>query len=229
LNLDWGKFACVALGFSLQEPQVHRVAHNHFRSMVVALERIHRGGYQRVGLVMNRTHDARVDWHWSAAFLGFKQGAGRGHVSIFDAPADVKRLLAWFRREKPEVIISDILTVPSHLESAGYRIPADYCFVHLNRPTEEENSAGIDQHSERVGEAAVKQLVAALHVNESGLPHVPDTTLVCGEWSEGLSLPERDAARPRPVQIAPLWEKVQNLVLPRSGIEEPEVLVRARA
>lgn len=229
LNLDWGKFACVALGFSLQEPQVHRVAHNHFRSMLVALERIHRGGYQRVGLVMNRTHDARVDWHWSSAFLGFEQGVGHGRASIFDSPEEVNRLLAWFRREQPEVIISDILTVPWHLENAGYRIPRDYCFVHLNRPTEDRELAGIDQHSERVGEAAVKQLVAALHVNESGLPHLPDTTLVCGEWAEGLSLPEKAAAKKPPVRIAPIWEVAKDLVLPHSGIEDPEVLARPRA
>ena len=228
LNLDWSKFACVAIGFSLQEPQVHRVAHNHLRSMRVALDHVHGCGYRRVGLVMSRLHDARVDWQWSSAFLGYQQGSGRTPASIFDAPAETEFLLAWFRREKPDVIISDVLTVPWQLERAGFRVPRDFAFVHLNRPTENKELAGIDQHSERVGEAAVKQLVAALHGNESGLPRLPDTTLVCGEWVEGLSLPPAGAAESPPVAIAPLWEAARGRVVPRSGIDDPEEIESPR-
>jgi DNA-binding LacI/PurR family transcriptional regulator len=229
LNLEWNRFASVAVGFSLQEPQIHRVAHNHIRSMAVALEHVRRCGYRRAGLVMSRTHDARVERHWTSAFLGHQRDVIDAGALVFDTPVEVERLLGWFRREKPDVIISDILTVPWHLEHAGFRVPRDFAFVHLNVPGDHRELAGIDQRSERVGEAAVKQLVAALHGNEFGLPRLPDTTLVCGEWIEGLSLPNAAATAKPPVAIAPIWDAVKNMVVPRTGIEDPEVIQLPRS
>ena len=219
LNLEWGRFAAVAIGFSLHEPQLHRVAHDHFHSMLVALDRIRRLGYRRVGLVMRQRHDERVGGHWTAAFLGDRHAQASALTSIFDAPDEPARLLAWFRRFAPEVIIGDMLRVPQDLERAGIKLPGDYAFVHLNLPTEGRELAGIDQHSDRIGEAAVKQLIAALHQNETGVPRLPDTTLVRGDWVEGLSLPERTATARPPISIAAVWATVQNVVQAGSGEE----------
>lgn len=220
LNLEWRHFAVVAIGFSLWEPPLHRVAHDHFQSMVTALRRIRDQGYARVGLVMRPEHDARVARHWTAAYLVECQARGMAPLEICTQPDEPARLEAWFRRQRPEVVISDMLTVAARLERAGFRVPADFAFVHLNLPREGHELAGIDQHSRRIGEAAVKQLVAALHQNELGLPSLPDTTLVRGEWVEGASLPPRLAHEPPDVDLSQLWKELRDRVGPVGG--EPE-------
>jgi DNA-binding LacI/PurR family transcriptional regulator len=212
LALDWHRFATVAIGFSLQKPQVHRVAHDHFFSMVAALQRIHQQGYQRVGLAMSPAHDQRVARHWTAAYLAEQKAGGAAPLEICDNPSQPEQLVAWFRRTRPEVVVSDMLAVARGLERAGWKVPHDFAFVHLNLPCDGQELAGVDQHSQRVGEAAVKQLVAAMHQNEVGLPHLPATTLVRGEWVEGHSLPPKSRASAQRVAIARLWAEVSDRV-----------------
>lgn len=214
LNLDWPRFSTVAIGFSLQEPPLHRVAHDHFASMVMALQRIHEQGYRRVGLAMNPAHDQRVARHWTAAYLAEQKVRGGSALEICDDPHDAGRLAAWFRRTRPEVVVSDMLGVAWELERAGFKVPQKFAFVHLNLPHDGQELAGIDQHSQRVGATAVKHLVAALHQNETGLPRLPATTLVRGEWIEGCSLPPRTRAAATRVAIGPLWAAVRSRIKP---------------
>lgn len=229
LNLDWPRFSTVAIGFSLQEPPVHRVAHDHFSSMVTALQRIHQQGYRRVGLAMSPAHDQRVARHWTAAYLAEQRARNSPALPICDHPTEPAELAAWFRRARPEVVVSDMLAVARDLERAGRRVPRDFAFVHLNLPMEGQELAGIDQHSQRIGEAAVKQVVAALHQNETGLPRLPATTLVRGEWVEGCSLPPRTSLPGTRVAIAPLWAEIRGHIEPRRPLLSADTPVASRA
>jgi hypothetical protein len=52
-------------------------------------------------------------------------------------------------------------------------------------------SAGIDQHSEEVGAAAVQMLISQINHHQTGIPKVPRELLIAGCWVNGHSLPPK--------------------------------------
>jgi DNA-binding LacI/PurR family transcriptional regulator len=48
--------------------------------------------------------------------------------------------------------------------------------------------AGIEQHSDEIGKAAVDLLLGKLRASEKGIPAVPRTLQVHGQWREGRTV-----------------------------------------
>jgi LacI family transcriptional regulator len=68
------------------------------------------------------------------------------------------------------------------------RVPRDLGLIQLERRRGSENWAGMDQHNDLTGEAAVDMLVGMLHNNEIGRPTSPRATLISGSWSSGATV-----------------------------------------
>lgn len=190
LAFEWDQFSAVAIGLSLWEPRHHCFVHHHLASMTRALESARARGYRRLALVLQPNHDLRVQRHWSAAYLAEQRHAGLAATDlIFDRLDQPAEFIEWFRQCRPDVVIGDNLVAARILDQAGYRIPRDCGYIVLNLAGFEKGFAGIDQRSESIGASAVSRLVARLHQNESGVPEIPETTLVPGTWMDGASLP----------------------------------------
>ena len=205
LDFEWEHFSAVGIGLSLTAPRLHRVVHHHFGSMADALQQVRARGYRRMALVLEPYHDARVEHHWSAAFLsGLRQGGDRDPALIFEHLNQPAEFIDWFRRYRPELLVADNLVAARILDQAGFRIPRDYAYVSLNLVAIDKGFAGIDQCSENIGECAVTRLFASLQQNECGVPAVAETILVPGGWVDGPSVPHRDkrtAAVVRPPDV----------------------------
>lgn len=197
MGIDWSRFCTVAFGYSLQEPRVNRVAHNHYHTITTALEQLRARGYERIGLVISPYHDDRVANLWSAGFLTFKGIVEpRRVVPLYRDTIEPKTLLAWFKKHKPDAILSDDLSCVNILGKAGYRVPHDFGFVSLDWHERNRLFSGVDQHSSDLGAAAVKHVINALNRDEFGIPHRPETFMIEGSWIEGTSLPPTKGAVP---------------------------------
>lgn len=60
LQLDWSKYAGVYTDYFIARPALHCVCSDHYRSMTLALERLHDLGYRRPGVFLHRPHDERL-------------------------------------------------------------------------------------------------------------------------------------------------------------------------
>ena len=69
LNLAWEKFSASTVGYSLLQPNLSRASNDQYDSMLLALRELRKLGYERMGLMIRQDDDARVHYHWSAAFL----------------------------------------------------------------------------------------------------------------------------------------------------------------
>ena len=78
--------------------------------------------------------------------------------------------------------------VKEWIEALGLRVPRDLGLIQLERRRGSENWAGMDQHNDLTGEAAVDMLVGMLHNNEIGRPAFPRATLISGSWSPGATV-----------------------------------------
>lgn len=192
---DLSPFALATLGYSLNLP-VHRASAHVYLDTLKGMQRLYALGYRRPGFVANRSSDARVRHLFQAAFL-----VGQRLQEDFQRldPLVVKRLnaevlTAWYRRYRPDVIITHAPPVGifrEWLEDAGVAVPAEVALVSLDLPTESIAVSGILQNHEAVAAAAVDLLVAQIQVGEKGYSEAPKTTLIEGRWVDGGTAPPR--------------------------------------
>jgi LacI family transcriptional regulator len=60
--------------------------------------------------------------------------------------------------------------------------------VQLERRSDPRDWAGMDQHNDQTGEAAVDMVVSLLHSQELGVPQFPRATLVGASWVDGATV-----------------------------------------
>jgi hypothetical protein len=91
----------------------------------------------------------------------------------------------WFRRYRPDAVVSSHRVVRNWLEDCDARVPEDVGFVFLDWLDEADACAGIDQHYDLVAAAVVDLVVSQLHGNEHGVPAKPKLVLIDGDWVNG--------------------------------------------
>lgn len=209
LRMEWSHFACATFNYRLWKPDLHRVANNHFLTMMLLLRRLRRLGYQRVGLALETHVDNGVNNAWLAAYLGFQarmglssRGKGGNGAAPDDAPAagppvpplllDPPALAAaipgWLDRHAPDAVISMDPNTVQLLRATGRRVPEDLGFASLDLQHLDGRCAGMNQHSEEVGAAAIDLIDGQMHRNERGLPAAPLLIQIGSTWVPGATV-----------------------------------------
>lgn len=192
LRLDWDKFSAVTIGYSLARPLLHRAVNHQFRSMRLAVRQLRKVGYKRMGLAMSASYDTRVDHQWSGSFLAEQVRLdAKDSVPLYlveDSEWNEANFMAWYRKNKPDVIISQQKEILKWLGNHNIRVPDDVGFVHMNCPDDSGEFAGIYQNGHVIGEVAVDFLVAMVQRNERGVPDLAHSILVEGTWVDGKTI-----------------------------------------
>lgn len=186
-GLDWSRYAAVYTDYVIDRPPLHCVCCNHYRSMMTLLGRLKARGYKRPGLLIERGRDERTQRRFSAAFRSFQESEpGLGFVPML-VPETRRReeFSAWFRRHKPDVVLSHFTETIDWMEECGASIPDRQGFVSLNLIYKTRPCAGLDQQPRELGARAAELLIAQLQRNELGVPEWPTTTTIAANWIEG--------------------------------------------
>ncbi len=209
LHLDWSHFSAVKIDYFPHQPKLHNVTNNQCDIVRLAMQRVIAYGYRRIGFVMHRGWDHSVDHLWTAGFLCEQanlaesdripmlqfpdlepmeewMAEGRSHVV-----APVASFGEWYRKFKPEVIISKASFVQASFSALALRPPRDLAFVDVFLQDKSGRVAGVRQNHDTVGALAVEILAGQLHHNKYGVPTIPTTTFVEGTWADGDSCPSR--------------------------------------
>jgi LacI family transcriptional regulator len=209
LHLDWSHFSAVKIDYFPHQPKLHNVTNNQCDIVRLAMQQVIAYGYRRIGFVMHRGWDHSVDHLWTAGFLceqAVLAESDRIPMLLFpdaepieawmaesqsDVVAPTTAFARWYKKYKPEVIISKASFVEPSFAALGLRIPRDVAFVDVFLDDDSGKTAGVCQNHETVGELAVEILAGQLHHNKYGVPTIPTTTFVEGSWSAGDSCPPR--------------------------------------
>lgn len=195
LDLEWDNVASVAIGYGLRSPLIHRVCHDQYGSMRLLLNELTALGYRRIGLAMEHRQDERTNHLILAAYLAHHHQHGNAPIVPL-LPSEWRKevFLPWFRRHRPDVVVSVLDDVINWLVDDGFDVPGDVGFASVC--VLKAKASGIHQHFEAIGAAAVDALVSQLHTNQRGLPEHPRTDAVPGAWQPGttLRLHERPAS-----------------------------------
>ncbi len=192
LNVDWDQFTSVAVGYTPPKPAINRVVHDYFHAMRRAIHECSKLGYSRFGLVLEEGIIDAVDHLWHAALLIEDYQAKRTMIPPLFIKAFRKNawqeIVPWFRRHKPEIIISlHPESFSDILKDSAIRVPQDVGLVSLDK-SEDTHFAGIQQEAQRIGIAAIELLVGQIHQNKIGIPAFPQHLLIQGEWSPGSTI-----------------------------------------
>jgi DNA-binding LacI/PurR family transcriptional regulator len=184
LPLDWTRFFGVALDHSLTSVPVHRVTDHHAADMATALAHVKAAGWRRPGLVLDprnndRTLEMRLGAYLARVSHDFPEAAP---VLMLEPGLDkAKRLRAWTRTQKPDVVLSPDRSL---MELLPEGVPA---FVSLANYAEQEPRAGILIDGEGVGRTAAFLLFSLLENPRTGTGLRPQTILIEGRWQEAAA------------------------------------------
>jgi LacI family transcriptional regulator len=192
LNMEWSHFSAVAVGYSLVRPQLHRVTTDRFQAMRLAIRRLRRMGYTRIGLAMHVNQDARVNHQWGAAFVWEQQQLAAAErtsaLLVEESDWNEKKFAKWFEKNRPEAILGYDPAIIDWLKKLGRKVPEHVGFVHLWNPDRSGKFAGIYHDPPAIGAAGVDFLVSMIHRNERGVPKAAQTLLLDATWQEGATL-----------------------------------------
>jgi len=195
LDLDLAPFASVMIEHAFIEPRLHKVCVDQLSTIGRLLQRMLDYGYERIGIALPEHMDAHANHSWLAGYGIFHAlCAERQRVPHLIARRWTREdLLAWYRRWRPEAIITIDSDVIVWLREAGIAVPGEVACATLSWNTRCAELSGYYHNCELVGSLAVDQIATQLFRNERGLPEEQRTLLVDACWREGATLPRRTA------------------------------------
>ena len=200
----WQAFPAIVTGVRTSNPALSLSCVDHHDLIVQAFAKALALGYRRPALVIKDRIDELVECRFSAAMLACQRGlpAARripAFTRIDQARTNRTVFFDWLDTHRPDVLLSLYNVVFPWLKERALRVPADIGVIQLEWRDNQRKVAGMDQHNDLVGEAAVDMLVGMIQRNESGLPAAPRATLLTASWVDGQSV--RDA--PKNARCAP--------------------------
>lgn len=194
LDLEWSRFSAVAIGHTLHSPNLHRVSNNQQQSIVLAMTRLHKLGYRRIGVFLQEEWDERVNHACKAGYFLACDLLGIAKPMIRFCPDEdpLPAFGEWLATERPDAVLSGTPT-PDWLETLGVRVPRDLGFATLQVRPWEKDLSGINQQWEHAGAAAVDMLINQVHTHQTGVPGNPFTLTMEGKWVDGRTTRRRPA------------------------------------
>jgi len=189
LRFDWARFSAVKIDYFPHHPELHNVTNDHLQIVRLAMQKVIAAGYRRIGFVIDEGWDISVDQLLRAGFFWEQQKLrAKDRLPPYLLPNRVS-FEQWYRKYRPEVVISKAEFVLPQFKELGLRVPRDVKFVDIFLEDCSGGWAGVRQNHETVGALAVELLAGQLQHNKYGIPEIPTTTYVEGTWFDGASCP----------------------------------------
>jgi LacI family transcriptional regulator len=194
----WDQYPCVVTGVRTREPALSFTSTDQHILALRAVQNAFRLGYRRPALVLDHVIDKLVEGRFTAGVLIAQQALPpRQRVKPFylvtEARQNPELFRKWFEKEKPDVILTLYNVVRRWVDEMGLKVPQDLGMIQLEWRKDKPDWAGMDQHNDITGEAAVEMVISMIHNNEAGVPSFPRATLIGSTWMDGATV--RHASR----------------------------------
>jgi len=195
-DFDWGDLVVVQSGRSWKRTAFECVRDDVYAGVLAVWEQALERGYRRPGFVLYRhapMHPDDFDREAAAAQclrLAGMEGEQLLLVHEVQEPFE-KALLRWFRKSRPDCIITMPHGVLFYLRRHGLleNYQPGYLSLSTDLASNHNNLTGLGRVEDKIGEAAVDQIDFHLRRGERGLPDRPRTISFHGEWHEGSTAP----------------------------------------
>jgi len=184
------EFHSVVTGVRTHEPTLSFACTDHHALALKAFEHALRLGYKRPALVLDHEIDRLVDGRFSSgARIAQQQLPKARQIEPFHLVTEARKKPSlfrdWFRREKPDLILTLYNVVREWLEEMKLNVPRDVGLIQLEWRRDYPEWTGMDQHNDMVGAAAVEMVINMIHNHPPGIPDFPLATLIGNSWVPG--------------------------------------------
>ena len=189
----WQQYPCVVTGVRTRNPALSFAATDQHILALRAFENALRLGYKRPALVLDHVIDRLVEGRFTAGVLIAQQKLAQKQrlkpfYMVTEARENPDLFRRWFKKEKPDAILTLYNVVKEWVEQMGLKIPRDLGLIQLEWRKDNPSWAGMDQHNDITGEAAVEMAIAMIHNNQKGVPNFPRATLIGSTWVDGATV-----------------------------------------
>ncbi len=189
----WKHFPCVITGVRTVDPQLPFACADHHAVSQMAVAEALRSGRKRPALVLERDIDELVQGRFTAGFLISQRELPEGSriPPFYHAHNQTKPpagFREWLERHRPDAILTLYHVVEDWLKGLDVNIPRDIALVQLESRPHKPAWAGVDQHNDRTGAAAVDLLVQMIHAGETEGTCHPRAMLIEPSWHPGPTL-----------------------------------------
>lgn len=196
----WNEFPSVVTGVRTRDPALSFACTDHHMLALRAVENAVRLGYRRPGLVLDGVIDQLVERRFTAGYvMGQQQLPEKQRLAPFyrvtEARQNPELFRRWFEEQKPDLILTLYHVVRRWLKEMRLRVPEDVGLMQMEYRRDHADWAGMDQHNDIVGEAALEMVVGMIHNNERGIPEYPRATLLGSTWVDGKTVCQERALR----------------------------------
>ncbi len=186
----WDAFPCVVTGSRTRRPALSFACADQYNTAMWAVDNALRLGYRRPGLVLDTVIDELIEGRFSGGYSVAQQqlpAARRLKPFYFATGARENPQLfkQWLEKEKPDVILTLYHVVHRWVSDLGLEVPRDIGLIQLEWRADHPNWAGMHQHNDVAGEAAIEMVIGMLHNNERGVPVFPRATFIGSTWVAG--------------------------------------------
>ncbi len=184
----WDMVPTVVTGVRTREPALSFACTDHHMLAMRAFQKAIDLGYRRPALVLDHVIDELTDGRFSAGVQVAQSSLTasrrtRPFYFVEEAREKPELFHRWFEKEKPDALLTLYNVVRTWLKSR-----TDVGLIQLEWRTRSPDWAGMDQHNDVVGEAAIDMVISMIHHGEKGVPDFPRGTLVGSTWIDGKTV-----------------------------------------
>ena len=194
IAMDFSRLAAVTVGHPLAKPHIHHCSGWHLQFMALALRKIVRKGYRRIGYTIFPDGDRFASFSFSSRFLLYQSTIpAKQRVPLLVHPQEkraptLQEFQAWYLKYQPEVILCAGYVVEGWMVQLGLKAPKDVAYANLSLIDNGGAVSGIFERTRKVGACAVDLVVEQIQQNILGVPDIPKSIYIEGEWVEGKTL-----------------------------------------
>ena len=197
LDLDWGQFCAVKIECLHLTPHLDAVSNDQMQVARLAMRRLRKLGYRRIGLATAREDQTRLVESFGMGVLIEQASLPEAECvpplifSLAEVPMLPRLVPEWMREHKVDVIISNWNELFDTFATAGVRLPQDVAFASLDVPPSLPHIAGVVQNHRLVGQRAMEQLAIMTDAYQRGVPQAQTVTYIPGYWQDGETAPQK--------------------------------------
>lgn len=187
------RFPAVVTGVRTRDPALSFACVDHHELALQAVEQASALGYRRPALVLDPVIDQLVEGRFTAGYLTGQRALARANRlppfhKVTAARQNPALFHRWMKKHRPDVLFTLYNEVRRWAEDGGWKVPRDLGLVQLEWREAQPEWAGLHQHNDLVGEAALDMLAGMLQRGESGPPAFPRATLIGPSWIDGRTV-----------------------------------------